>query len=108
MDIELLVIDGCPHEGAAGIVLRRALNDVGLGRVPIRTRLVTTEREARDLDFPGSPTVRINGEDPFEHRSQDFGLACRTYVTGGVRSAVPDLHLLRQALKRHADRTLSA
>jgi hypothetical protein len=103
MDVELLVIDGCPHEGAAAMLVRRALNDVGLGGVPIRTRVVSSEAEARKLSFPGSPTVRINGEDPFPHRGERTGLACRTYIAGGIRSPVPDLSHLRQALKRHAD-----
>jgi hypothetical protein len=103
VDIELLVIPDCPNEGAAAAQLRQALDDVGLTRVPIRTHLVDSLDEARRLGFVGSPTVRIDGEDPFDEPAQLVGLACRVYETGEVRSGVPDLRRLRQALQRHAD-----
>lgn len=103
MDVELLVIPDCPNEGAAAELLRRALDDVGLSRVPVRTRVVESEPEAERLGFIGSPTVRIDGEDPFAESARPVGLACRVYLTDGVRSGVPDLRRLRQALKRHAD-----
>jgi hypothetical protein len=105
MDVELLVIDQCPNEGDAAALLRRALDDVGLKRVPVRTRVVSTQDEAERLRFVGSPTVRINGEDPFVDRDQRVVLGCRVYLTEGGRSGLPDLCGLRQALKRHADST---
>jgi hypothetical protein len=103
VDVELLVIPECPNEGAAAELLRRALDDVGLTQVPFRTHVVESERDAERLSFVGSPTVRIDGEDPFAESRRPVGLACRVYVTDGVRRGVPDLRRLRQALKRHAD-----
>ena len=47
--------------------------------------------------------VRIDGEDPFLDARSPTALACRVYWVDGVRSAVPDLRRLRQALKRYAD-----
>lgn len=102
MDVEVLVVADCPNEGGAVALVRRALDDVGLTRIPIRTRVVSSEHDARELGFVGSPTVRINGTDPFEIRGMATGLACRVYVEHGVRSGLPDLLKLRQALKRHA------
>lgn len=99
----MLVVDQCPNEGAAAAVLRRALDDVGLTRVPIRTRVVVSEDEASRLRFTGSPTVLIDGKDPFEVEGRPFGLTCRVYRTDNGRSGVPDLRQLRQAMKRHAD-----
>jgi hypothetical protein len=102
VDVEVLVTPECPCEGGAVLLVRRALNDVGLSRVPIRTRVVETEAEAQRLRFVGSPTVRIDGQDPFADRRLPVGLGCRVYVTGRGRAEVPDLRQLRQALKRHA------
>ncbi len=103
MDVDVLVVADCPNEGSAVTLVRRALDDVGLERVPIRTRVVVNEQDADELGFVGSPTIRIDGIDPFESRGRATGLACRVYVDQGVRSGLPDLRLLRQALKRHAD-----
>jgi hypothetical protein len=103
VDVELLVIAECPNEGATAVLVRRALDDVGLAAVPIRTRVVSTQEEAERLRFIGSPTVRIDGDDPFSNGDSPARLACRVYVSDGVRSGVPDLRTLRQALKRHAD-----
>jgi hypothetical protein len=103
MNVELLVTPDCPNEGATATLVRRALDDVGLTRTPIRTQVVSTKEEAEQLCFLGSPTVRIDGEDPFLDARSPTALACRVYWVDGVRSAVPDLRRLRQALKRHAD-----
>ena len=104
MDVELLVVDECPNEGPTAALLRRALDDVGLHRVPIRTRVVSSPQDAERLRFVGSPTVRIDGEDPFDTDDRRIGLSCRTYLTNSVRSGTPDLATIRQTLKRHADR----
>jgi hypothetical protein len=103
VDVEVLVVADCPNESGAVTIVRQALDDVGLKRVPIRTRVVASEQDAEELGFVGSPTIRINGADPFESRGRATGLACRVYVEHGVRSGLPDPRKLRQALKRHAD-----
>ena len=103
MDVEVLVVADCPNEGGAVTLVRRALDDIGLERVPIRTRVVVSEQDAAELGFVGSPTIRIDGTDPFENRGQATGLACRVYVEHGIRSGLPDLGRLRQALKRQAE-----
>lgn len=102
VNVELLVVPGCPNEGAAAELLRRALDDVGLAQVPIQTRVVSTRQDAERLGFVGSPTVRIEGEDPFSGAGRPVGLSCRVYRTEGARSELPDLRELRRALKRLA------
>jgi len=104
MDVELLVVPDCPHGAAAAELVRRALDDAGLVDVPFRTTVVETEEEAQALGFIGSPTVRIEGVDPFRDPDRPAGLACRVYLTDGAPRGLPDLRALRRALKRHADR----
>jgi hypothetical protein len=104
MDVEVLVVGDPPNEGRAVTLVRRALDDVGLKRVPIRTQVVTGEQDADGLDadglgFFGSPTIHISGSDPFESRGMATLLAYRVYVEQGVRSGIPDIGKLRQALK---------
>ena len=56
---------------------------------------MTDEVMARALEFPGSPTVRINGRDVQSTPEQSYGLACRLY---SGESGVPSVEVLKQAL----------
>lgn len=103
VDVELLVVEDCPHEGSTAQLLRRALDDVGLARTRIHTTVVRTPEQAIALKFVGSPSVRINGRDVVEPSGRRYGLACRVYQTDAGRSGTPDLTTLRRELKRHAD-----
>jgi ABC-2 type transport system permease protein len=60
---------------------------------------VNSDEEARRLGFPGSPTVRIDGRDPFPvpERGQG-GLACRVYATPEGMRSIPTAGMLREAL----------
>jgi hypothetical protein len=103
MDVRLLVIENCPHAGTAAALLRRALDDVGLSRVPFRTETVTNQEVAADLHFLGSPTVLINGKDPFDEPGRQPALACRVYRSAQGLLGLPELDSLRKALKQAVD-----
>jgi hypothetical protein len=103
MEIELLVVRDCPHDGPARELLRKALDDVGLGDVSIRTTVIDSSLAAEQRGFIGSPTILLNGHDPFHRPGAEPALACRVYDTPDGPSGVPDLHAVRQALKREAD-----
>jgi hypothetical protein len=104
MDVELLVVPGCPHEKPAAVLLRSALDDIGLTAVDFELTVIATEVDAERRGFVGSPTILLNGIDPFEVPGQHASVACRLYPgTGGL----PDLRTLRQALKRAAFDTAS-
>lgn len=102
MDVELLVVADCPNEIAAAELLRIALDDVGRGDVGVTTTVITTLEQAVRRGFIGSPTILIDGSDPFAEPGRAAGLACRVYTAPSGSSDVPDLRLLRQALKRAA------
>ena len=44
-----------------------------------------------ELSFIGSPTIRIDGMDPFATGSEQVGLACRLYLTPTGPSGSPDV-----------------
>ena len=106
MIVELLVVPDCPHQVESEALLRRALADVGLSQVPSVTTVISSEVEAQRRGFVGSPTVLIDGIDPFASAGQPPSLSCRIYQSSDGLSGIPDLRDLRRALKEAAYRNL--
>ena len=46
--------------------------------------------QADELAFTGSPTIRIDGTDPFATGQEQVGLACRVYATQAGLGGSPD------------------
>jgi hypothetical protein len=79
MDVVLLYFDDCPNwHTAAALVDRLARDEPG---VTVSYRIVDTDREAQRLGFVGSPTILIDGVDPWATDDEPVGLACRIYAT---------------------------
>ena len=96
MEVELLYWAGCPSHPAALADLRAALGD----GVAVTAREVITEDQAIAEGFPGSPTIRVDGEDLFPS-FEPPSLSCRIYrLADGRFSPTPDPGLLREALAR--------
>ncbi|NNM46960.1 hypothetical protein HJG52_13200 [Knoellia sp. DB2414S] len=101
MDIELLVVSDCPNEAAAAALIATAVADTGVRATITRTTIVS-EDQAQQRGFIGSPTILLDGVDPFAVPAAAVGLACRLYSTPNGLAGVPGLRDLRQALKRVA------
>jgi hypothetical protein len=101
VNIELLTTAGCPHEAAAVELITTALADTGVKAVITRT-IITSQDDARQRGFIGSPTILLNETDPFHRPDAPVALACRLYTTPDGLRGVPALRDLRQALKRAA------
>ncbi len=103
--IEVLYFDGCPSHAPAGEALRGVLAEEGI-EARVVAVAVNTDEEARRLRFPGSPTIRLDGEDLFPiegvHGRGDWGLRCRVYATPGGLKGSPTPEMLREALRRRA------
>jgi hypothetical protein len=103
MTVELLWWEGCPSHPQALEDLERILREEGVDAEVARVQ-VTDDEQARRERFPGSPTIRIDGEDivtPPE--GEPFSLTCRVYRTRDGRiSPLPDPEDVREAVRRAA------
>ncbi len=65
---------------------------------------VNTDEEARKLRFPGSPTIKVDGEDLFPVPERgEYALGCRMYATPeGLRES-PTARMLKEALTNYRE-----
>jgi hypothetical protein len=91
MDVELLVVPDCPNESVALSMLRSAFDLVGLAAQSVRTTVIASQEQAQERGFVGSPTILLDGVDPFGVAGQSPAIACRVYVTPAGLSGVPPL-----------------
>jgi hypothetical protein len=98
MRIEVVVVKECPNEQLAVGRLRQALEVTGLHRAEVVTRVVADQAEAERLSFTGSPTVLIDGRDPFAEAGRIPGMTCRLYRTPEGLDGAPGVGRLQQAL----------
>jgi len=99
MELTLLTVAGCPH--AAVFEERLAVALAGHPGAVLRRRVIATEREAADAGMHGSPTLLIDGTDPFARPGEAASLSCRLYVGGAAAvDRVPSVAALREALSR--------
>lgn len=98
MDVEILHIAECPNWQAVKPLIETAIGQQALSRTAIRFRLLTSEAEAKELDFAGSPTIFVNGRDLFPTTGYPGGLACRVYPTPEGLAGMPTLAQVKEAL----------
>jgi len=103
MEIEILVVPDCPNETLAAQRLRHALDEAGLSGTGVTTRTVTGQAEAEQFGFTGSPTILIDGREPFAEPGAAPGVSCRIYRTPNGVGGAPDTSQLRTALQAAAD-----
>ena len=97
MKIEVLYMPHCPNHALALERLRGILSAESFQK-QVSEILVRDAVMAQSLKFPGSPTIRINGQDvePQSEKAVAFGLMCRLYSDG---SGAPSRQKLRAAIE---------
>ena len=104
MRLQILHVRDCPNAA----VLAARLDEIVSGRVDVEVEqlVVADQDEAVALGIGGSPTLLIDGTDPFAEPGQVPSLSCRLYVdeTGGVAGA-PSASQLRAVLAGHLPTT---
>ena len=96
MDVELLVISGCPGAVAASKLLRTALDDIGLVGTSFSVEVIDTAERAKARRFAGSPAFLVDGVDLFAEDDKGGSMACRLYTTADGPQKVPALRDLRK------------
>jgi hypothetical protein len=100
MKVQVLYFDGCPTYGAAVKTLRKVLADEGV-QAEVELVAVDTDKDARSLRFPGSPTIRVDGRDLFPApERENWRLGCRVYKTPEGLRGSPTAAMLGEALTK--------
>ena len=96
MDITLQYFDGCP----SWKLVEADLETLAWERSGLRVtlQLIDTPEAAAEFGFRGSPTVLIDGTDPFSDSDAPVGLSCRVYRTNDGYGGSPSLEQLRTAI----------
>jgi mercuric ion transport protein len=99
MRVEVLYFEGCPNHAPTVERVRAELMSRGVTE-EIEEVEIHNQSQAEARGFLGSPSVRIDGLDiEGEARNlKSFGMSCRTYLEGAVRSGLPSNELIRRAL----------
>jgi len=97
VDLTVLAVPDCPNAQVLERRLAAAL--AGGPAVTISRRVITDLAEASRWQMHGSPTLLVNGEDPFAEPGAAPALACRLYRgEDGRIDGAPTEAALRQVL----------
>ena len=103
MKLEVLHVPDCPNT----TVLTGRLETLIIGRAGVRVeqREISNQAEASRRGMTGSPTLLVDGVDPFAVAGQSPSLSCRLYIDeNGAVSGSPSLTQLLSVLGKGADR----
>jgi hypothetical protein len=98
MRIEILHIDDCPNWRDAGRRVSRAVTDLGIAGATVEFTRIASPAQAADRPFSGSPTILIDGVDPFPTNGTTAELACRIYRVDGRFAGIPSAEQIRSAI----------
>lgn len=101
MNITLQYFDHCPNWTTTRRYLTELIDELGF-EIEIGYQLIGTPEAAAEHHFRGSPTVLIDGVDPFANPDAPFGLSCRIYLTDEGTAGSPSRAQLRAALEAAA------
>jgi hypothetical protein len=108
MQLAIRYFDGCPNWEVARERLDLALESLGRGDQPVDLERVESDEDAQRLRFRGSPTIIIDGVDPFSAEDAPVGLSCRVYMTETGLEGAPSLDQLLRALRRQIEASRGA
>lgn len=98
VDVTLLYFDDCPNWRTAADLIDRLAR--ACPEVSVSHRIVSTDEEAQRLGFRGSPTILIDGVDPWAADDAPVGLSCRIFETPDGPRGSPTWEQLTAAVRR--------
>lgn len=105
MTIDFYFWAECPSHGEALARLRHVLAEERVAD-EVTIHEILTDDEAEELEFPGSPTIRVSGldvEPAGADPEEGYALTCRVYRTADGRiTPLPPIELLRDRIRAAA------
>ncbi|CAN5587391.1 hypothetical protein BH24ACT20_BH24ACT20_05840 [soil metagenome] len=100
MKIDFFYFEECPSHEQALERLRKVIAEEEI-EADISITEVSTEEQAQDLEFAGSPTILVEGRDISPHLEHpNYALTCRTYhLEDGRISPLPSEDMIRSTIK---------
>jgi hypothetical protein len=97
VQITIQHFNDCPNWLVTTERIERAIEAAGVD-AEVRLQLITTPEAAEANNFRGSPTILVNGLDPFANPDAPVGLSCRVYATPVGMAGSPTRDQLTQAI----------
>jgi hypothetical protein len=98
VNLTLLAVPGCPHVQLLAQRLTQALD--GRPDVTVVRHEITDQDQAVRRGMNGSPTLLVDGIDPFRAPSQQVSVSCRLYCDArGNTDGAPSISQLREAIR---------
>ena len=99
MRVSFLYYEECPSHDLALGRLREVMAEEGVSE-DVEVIKVEAEDQAHELQFVGSPTIRVDGQDIDPPGGPRYGLTCRAYRLEDDRiSPLPSREMIRRALR---------
>ena len=99
MELTVLAVPGCPN--APVLERRLAVALAGRPSVTVTRHVIATVAEAAEWGMHGSPTLLVNGQDPFAESGTAPAVACRLYRgEDGRLDGAPTEAALRRVLEQ--------
>jgi hypothetical protein len=99
MKITIQYFDGCPHWKLADERVRHVLGAFSSDDVTVEYQFIDSPETADLVGFHGSPTILIDGRDPFTTGIEQVGMSCRVFRTeDGIQGAPTEAELRKVLL----------
>ncbi len=99
MHIAILHVPDCPNLDLTRSRVSAALDQTGV-EASVGVVLVDGPTVADELGMRGSPTITIDGHDPFDHDQGRGSMSCRLYWAEGRIDGAPGVEELIAAIAR--------
>ncbi len=94
MKVTIQYFDGCPHWQLADERVRNVIEGMSNDEVSLEYQLIDSPETADRVGFLGSPTILVDGRDPFATGLEQVGMTCRVFRTEhGVQGAPTESQL---------------
>ena len=99
LEITIQYFDRYPNWKDTCLAVAEAAREIGLSNAVMGFQPVETDEEARRIAFRGSPTILIDGTDPFAELDVPAGLMCRVFSTDHGLAGRPSSTQLQSVLR---------